>query len=227
MPVWELDEAIALSLGYDPGSVTREVVQASHFPKHERRRYEQRQELVKRASEVGHLPPPGMSSMPRVAPCQFLEWAKSNEIDYPVELEQSMNARGGALTDWHHENEKSKAVSARKDDVIAKLQAELNKMEQESEALRKEMTDQDANNRKLTEAERKVVRTIIITMAIKGYDYKLAEERSSVPNRIENEAAELGLKVDDGSVRSWLKKSAKLLPKAVAEEHAKPNSAKK
>jgi len=60
--------------------------------------------------------------------------------------------------------------------------------------------------------ERESVLKLIITMAIKGYTYRPNASRSDVPAEITNDAHEVGLSIDQDTVRKWLREASEVLP---------------
>jgi hypothetical protein len=58
--------------------------------------------------------------------------------------------------------------------------------------------------------EKRTLLKMVYTMAVRGYAYNAADKKSKVTSEIVNDAAELNLKIDDDTVRKWLKQSAEL-----------------
>jgi len=52
---------------------------------------------------------------------------------------------------------------------------------------------------------------LVATMAIKGYRYNPRDSKSAVPTEIIKDAADLGLSINEKTVREWLKNAASLL----------------
>lgn len=48
---------------------------------------------------------------------------------------------------------------------------------------------------------------LVAAMAIKGYSYKPTEAKSTIPSEIARDAEELGLSIDEKTVRKWLKEA--------------------
>jgi hypothetical protein len=186
---WTFEQATALSIHAEP-----EIVLSPECPESLRARYKLRLEVVNSHRFLaGRFPKTGC-----VAPSDFLSWAKTTGIDYPAALEKAVMARRGVITDWRLENEK--------------LSGEIASLRSENESLVAALEAKGNDDKELTEAERKSVRKIIITMAVKKYSYNPSESRGRVSGQIVNDASELALKIDDNTVRSWLVRSAKLLP---------------
>ena len=90
---WTLDEAIALSFGKDPEVVNWESIKSLIYVSKFAHQYSRVRDLALRAKEQHQIHDP-------VIPGVFLAWAKRNDIDFPTELEEQVNARGQQIADW-------------------------------------------------------------------------------------------------------------------------------
>ena len=118
MPIWSLDEAVALSLGKHPPTVNwesismqgeqflPEALMCSYLPKE----YARRRELVTRAEWAHELSDP-------VRPVDFLMWAKNIDMTVPTELQSEVASRV-PIADMRKELDTAKAR-------IAELESEL------------------------------------------------------------------------------------------------------
>ena len=196
MALWTVEEAIALSLGLDPASLPSQ-------DNLEKARYEERREIVNRANDAGLLSIDGHMGMARIQPDRFLSWAKSRRIDVPRKLLETVKAYGGRISYWPAE--------------IRRLNKELDalKVKNETSPDRKAKKVEAADDKPLNEAERRVVRTIIIAMAVSRYKFDPKAVRNSTAREIVSDVATLGIKraPDENTVRNWLSQSSKLLPK--------------
>ncbi len=92
---WTVDEANALALGRDPEIVTSEVMERHKNSSILGIHYHKLRILLQRE----------YPSRYNISPAEFLEWVKRNEIDIPVELEESVVKRTEAKKDWKKEYE--------------------------------------------------------------------------------------------------------------------------
>jgi hypothetical protein len=98
---WTIEEAIALSLGYDPNVVSSEKLKdydAAEVPFVAV--YAQRRDLILRGKE--------MQLTDRVVPHDFVAWARARGIPVPPELEERVRAISGTV-DWRARYEEAKA----------------------------------------------------------------------------------------------------------------------
>jgi hypothetical protein len=220
---WTLDEAVALSLGRAPEIVkwdtVKEYVRASPFAF----QYSRVRDLALRAKQWAQLYDP-------VLPGNFLAWAKRFDITYPPELEEQVAARGHAIQDWKTLHDQIKAqydeyTSRAKgaldvanatirelNDENENLRAERNALAGEIEHLRGKATNPEPEGRPLGTKERGSLLKLIIGMAIVCYRYDPRAARSSVPDAIAGELAQVGISISNDTVRKWLKMGVEFAP---------------
>jgi hypothetical protein len=68
--------------------------------------------------------------------------------------------------------------------------------------------------------ERESLLKMVIGMAMKGYSYDPSTARSDVPGQIVSDLAELGLKIDEGTVRKFLKQGRDLVESNIIEQES-------
>ncbi len=109
VPLWRLDEAIALSFGKNPFLVTWRGLEDDTETSAFAARFANLRHLVLRAKEAKHLTDP-------VSPDAYIAWAKANHVTLPPELEESVQAFSGEVPDWKalYEETKSQLASATK-----------------------------------------------------------------------------------------------------------------
>jgi hypothetical protein len=109
VPLWTLDEAVALSLGKNPFLVTWSAVEEYADTSSFAAGFANLRHLVLRAKEAQQLPE-------LVSPDAYIAWAKANSVLLPPELEESVQAFSGKVPDWKalFEETKSQLASATK-----------------------------------------------------------------------------------------------------------------
>ena len=219
---WVLDEAIALSFGKAPEVVSWQTVKGYVGISRFADQYAKLQDLALRATSWQQLYDP-------VLPGIFLAWAKRNEIEYPVELEKQLVARGHQIADWKTlfdgVQTQYNEFKAEHDAYAAEMQAlldnhkkQLDDLAAERDSLRGRVEELEqaaeqcqAKEKPLLTRERGTALKLIITMAKKGYGYNPQEIRSSKISEIVADLDLLGLSLDADTVRKWLQEAAELL----------------
>lgn len=215
---WTIDEAVALSFGRNPSVVNLESIKnifiysddiqeedggggayqfyESVMPKLSPFyvKYRGLYNLVMRASEVGLL------SLPLISPTKFIEWLKHIRFPVPQRLEAALRENGGNIDDWKTAFERlqrdSEAERAAAADEIAKLKAELENTLQQPE------TRQSEHPKAV-----KSMQKILLAVAVKKYHFK-TDKRNSAASNITSHIQELGMNLDEDTVRKILQKSA-------------------
>jgi hypothetical protein len=216
---WTLDEALALSFGKAPESVTWENVkpflQVSPFAF----QYGRRRDLALRALQWEQLFDP-------VLPSIFLAWAKRTDIPVPTELTAAVEARGVQIGDWKNLYEEAKRLwdecradlerhqnqwlelNEQKDALIKSLQERIATLEREASGV---ATTSDGG-KEIGPRERDSLLKLVIGMAVVGYRYEPKAERSTRVTEIASDLASVGIQLDADTVRKWLRVAAELLP---------------
>jgi len=213
---WTLDEAVALSFGKAPETVSWDQVNIFTKISSFANQYAKTRDLVLRARTMQQLSDP-------IIPGVFLAWAKRNDISYSVELEEMLVARGQQIADWKTGYDQIKAQFDthtkttekhldEKDGLIDKLTAEHDQLLVRLAEL-EELTDSSPEKEKpLLTKERESVLKLIIGMAIKGYNYNPNAARNEATKEIADDLAKLGIALDTDTVRKWVKEGVDILP---------------
>ena len=147
------------------------------------------------------------------------------EIDFPEEVSNLVEKRGGAVADWKYERDR---VSAQRDELLA-LARDANAMLGDRDKTTDELIQlisqlcakiaeleapslPDAPSRPLGAKERDSLLKLVIGMAVTGYKYDPGARKSFVPKEISQDLDRLGVGLDPNTVRKWLKAASELLP---------------
>jgi hypothetical protein len=204
---WSLDEATALSFSRAPEVVKWDKVKSLTRISPFAFKYERLRDLVLRAQGSQQLYDP-------VTPGFYIAWAKRNEISFPADLEAAVAARGVQIADWktYYDDLKKKY-----DEAVGLVDA-LNKRILRDQEIQNELRAHIAElkatptERGLLGKERESVLKLIIGMAVRGYTFDPAANRTKAISEITSDLAELGISLSDDTVRKWLKEAAELLP---------------
>ncbi|MFG1185020.1 hypothetical protein [Xanthobacter aminoxidans] len=191
MPLWTLEEAVALSLDRAPEVVkwsdVRGYVRSSPFAF----QFSRRREMVERAAVARDL------SFP-IRPLDFVQWARAHDIGLP----SALHAAPDPAEDW-------RAAHAAETEQQNATRAEMERLKAE--------IDNTSATKALSQRERSSCLKLIIGMAVKKYRYDPAAARGPAPSNIMNDLHELGIDIDVDTVRKWLKEAAEELPPSQTE----------
>jgi hypothetical protein len=187
MPLWTMDEAVALSLGRAPEKVTWSDVKGYVHYSPFAFQFSRRREMVERTAVARDL------SFP-VRPIDFVQWARAHDIGLPPALDAALPSADPA-EDW-------RAAHAAETEQHNATRAELERV---------------SADKALSQRERSSCLRLIIGMAVKKYRYDPAAARGPAPSNIMNDLHELGIDIDVDTVRKWLKEAAEELPTAKPE----------
>jgi hypothetical protein len=222
--LWSIDEATALLLERNPGSVNlgqvRPYERMSAFAK----KYCGLHELLRRAVEARQL---GQSN----PPARFVAWAKGNKIDIPKGLEDAVEDLGLQVADWRSLFEQAKKqleecrakqletvdwaktqigeASDKTQEVIAGYKDLLADRDGVIEELQAKMGQ---NTDSLGARERESLLKLIIGMAVKGYAHDPKASRSGTAAEISGDLERLGISLHVDTIRKYLQETADLLP---------------
>ncbi|MFZ1991710.1 MAG: hypothetical protein WAW96_18290 [Alphaproteobacteria bacterium] len=191
---WTLNESAALLAGLDPKTIGDQPAN---------KEFDQIRELIDRAVTMGDL-------LNHTRPTAVLSWAKLKRVTISPKLLKAVGHFGGTVEDFRHN--------------VRELQKEINSLQEDLARLEATAKTSAEETRPLTIPERRVVKTIILTLAVYGRDYRPG---GPIAPQIARDAERLGLTIDDGSIRSWLNEAAQLVPDEVWAALPKPKSAKK
>ena len=195
MDVWGLDEATALSFGKDPrvvdwGRIEFILSYTSPFAS----KYHDMRDIIKRSVLAKNLTDP-------IKPEIFIAWADKNGITFPDRLKEIIKMRSTESVDWRARYEDlTKSTGA----VIAEQETKISDLMQD---LEKALAEKPLKTR-----ERDTICKIILGMAIKGYAYDPQAKKNTAVSEIAGDIQQLGLSVDQDTIRKWLQEAIALLP---------------
>jgi hypothetical protein len=152
--------------------------------------YVQLQDRIRRAIDAGKLGE-------RITPAQYILWASDSGIELPEELKQAVEARNN-IPNW----------KALYDDLSGQYEAAS---KERDDARRKlvELQSTIASSREtLNSKERRSAQRLILGMAMRKYGYKPNSMRNDVAKLIYSDLNGLELKLDEDTIRKWLRESA-------------------
>lgn len=195
---WKAEEALALSFGKEPRDVDWDLVSKYHesispFVG----KYTERRELMLRAVAMRQL---FLTAEPRI----FVTWAETKGFAFPDALVSAVKARG-PLYDYKSAYEVALTLIAKKEEEISRLKA----AKAEIRATEKEDGGPNDGAASITTAALKM----LYAMAVAGFDYDPDAKRNTKALPAIREALSAQrLKVDDNTIRDWLKRSAEVRP---------------
>ncbi len=244
MPVWTLNEAIALSFGKNPDQVDWDLIEIYRKVSPIAQDFWNCRRLVLRYQATGQL-------SDRTYPTDYIEWAQLTETPIPVALVEAVSKRWHQTVNWRQFCYDQKAHY---DDQIGKwksafdaLHAERQELADDVDELRKAITERDNSISQLRECqhfleiahgeaesdnyirpdkplhtkERESLVKMAIGLAVGGYGYDPAQKRSPVINEIMDDMAEAGILLCVDTLRKFLRAGAEFLPSATAGERPK------
>jgi hypothetical protein len=200
---WTLDEAIALSLGKEPGEIDPNLL-LDHAHSHQfAKDYVRRRDLIVRAKNIKELSDP-------TRPHKFVDWANRHRIELPQELVQEVRD-DEPIVDWKAKLDVVASAlgttSNFVDEALSQLLRERDRLSSEIDRLSTQSRERGIRSR-----ERETMLKIIIGLAIGGYGYPPSGQRSPVPKELANDLEKLGIKVSDDTIRNLLNEARDLLP---------------
>jgi hypothetical protein len=179
LPLWTLDEAVALTLEKTPALVTwskiEEYAESSPFAAH----FATLRHFVLRAKEAQRLPE-------LVSPTDYIAWANANKVTLPSELKESVQAFSGEVPDWKALYEEEKLRNASTSDELERLKAA---------------------GKPLGRREQNTLYKMILGMAVATYEHESRKSRTATSRLIAQDLKTLKLSVDADTVRKWLQKA--------------------
>jgi hypothetical protein len=200
---WTLDEAIALSLGKEPGEIDPYLLLDHAHSQQFAKDYVRRRDLIVRAKNIKELSDP-------TRPHKFVDWANRHRIELPQELVQEVRD-SEPIVDWKAKLDVVASAlgttSNFVDEALSQLLRERDRLSSEIDRLSTQSRERGISSR-----ERETMLKIIIGLAIGGYGYPRSGQRSAVPKELANDLEELGIKVSDDTIRNLLNEARDLLP---------------
>ena len=186
LPLWHLEEAIALSLGMEPQRANWKKIAPLLGVSPVAKKYSRLRERVLRAEQAGELSNP-------ISPHTYIEWAQRNMIEVPKELVENVVARSGRILDYNS---------------VCDANAQLTQRVRELETA-------DATREKpLKTKERDSLLKLVIGMATAFYGYNPDELRSKCAGEVASELERVGISLNADTIRKYLKEGAEFLPPA-------------
>lgn len=188
---WTTDEAIALSLGVEPGFLPFHSIREL-FEQPISRAFSRCRDLVMRAVATGAL-------AECTPPIEFVIWAQRRDVPFPPELSDKVIRVASKV---HGEDVVRRALgpaSAEQTDTVedAPDALELPKL--------------------LGLRERDTFLTMLIAMAVEQYGYVPSAGKSDVPSRIVQDVSEIDLSLHVDTVRKKLQEATELLSRDVVK----------
>lgn len=241
VPVWSLDEAVALSFGKNPDQVDWESIDIYRDVSSIAQDFWNCRRIVHRYQAINRLSDP-------IYPRDFIEWAHQTETAIPIALVDAVSKRWHQAVDWRQYCYDQKVYY---DDQICQwksafeaLHAERQELADVVDGLTKAVAERDNSILQLRECqhfleiargeaesdncirpdkplhtkERESLQKIAIGLAIGGYRYNPAEKRSSVVTEMINDMAELGISLSADTLRKFLRAGADFLPSETDHE---------
>lgn len=227
MDTWTIDEITALSLGCDPSERSAPEGPGSGSEQSAHPERARRHQLILRAMESGTL-------ALKTPPAEFIHWAKKRAVELPPDLIECVRLYSKPFTPldavvermqisnrkFEFENSlgltqlrsslTARTEGAAIDGRIAELRQALRDRDGEIARLQSKLASRPAPA-DLSTRERDTCRKLIIGMAVKGYGFDPKALRSSTSKEIASDIHNLGLAIDEDTVRKWLHSSADLL----------------
>jgi hypothetical protein len=186
VPSWTPQEAVALTLGKDPEVVNSETLRLHLKFSPFREEYSWRLELVQRALDVGDLAEP-------IRPAGFLRWARTVQLHYPHELE--------LIAPVLNQIEEAQMQSS---EELDNLKAKLSEAEAKIHRLIKPFED-------LPPKSQASLLKLVLGMAIARFEYRTPPAQSGTAKLVSGLLKDLGLPLDEDTVREWLSLAAREL----------------
>jgi hypothetical protein len=204
---WTLEEAVALSLGKSPKSVSAKTMAPYASVSPVAGQYGRVLDLAKRAVWAKQLWDP-------VYPTLFLAWAKRMEIHVVPELIAAVEARGHQIADWKALFDQLKAnheaFVAAQGGLVATQRQTIEGLTERVRAL--EGAAAAAKAKPFSTRERETLLKVVIGMAVRGYAFDPKSVRSDRIPEIVADLALAGVPVGDDTVRKLVREGAELLP---------------
>jgi hypothetical protein len=193
---WELDEAVAISLGRDPRDVNWPIVEPYSGSSSHAYEYEKRWVTVMRAREQGLLLDP-------VAPADFIRWATSLGL-YCAVAEDELPcppAPGSepAPSRPPHSVEHSAAVPPK-----------TNSKRQDARRSEEELSNA-WEDRELNPQERRSLLTLLYGMSRHSYEYDPSKKKSSTVSLIQTALETNGVRLDRKTIKKYLEEADSLV----------------
>lgn len=186
---WLLHEALALSMGKDPGKPTWRKIMDQDADSPSGQMVKKRYQLMIRALTTKELRDAN-------SPVDFLLWAKRIELSYPPELEIVLEREFTRRINWK-----------------TRFDAEVAAHVQTKQAL------EETKGKALPLKERESLLKLVIGMAIGGYGFDPQAVRTPITAQISTDLLTNGVGLDEDTIRKYLQKAKLLLPQGETEQN--------
>ena len=213
---WNLDEAIALTLGKDPRQVEWPDLEAiTDYPTPPFvAKFTEIRELAKRAINYKELFDPAVPSF-------FLAWARRIDLEMPDQLILAVEKTGIRVGEWQdlyeellkRHNEMVKEANRKHDE----MSEEISKLTETARQLQSQL-DSKAASQGLEPRGRSSLLKLILVMAVKKYGYRPGNKNKATGgNResISSDTQKLGLKMDNETIRKYLNEASEAFSDAL------------
>lgn len=188
-PFWTVEEGVAFSLRRDPSKFRWKSLQQYSDSSSFAQEFKWRLEQARRAVEFGQL-------QDRNEPAHFMRWAINSNV---------------SLDDHVAGIELVRRIIRENDRLMTEYHSLTHPIS--LDFLDTELPAAKANrDTELGERERNSLLKIVIGMAIGGYAHQPKQSRSTTAKEIANDVESTGLRVDEDTVRKYLRQAAELLP---------------
>lgn len=222
---WTPEEAVAISFGKDPNVVNLQSLQPYAGNSLFVGSFHSQMQLIGRAIETGQL-------LHKNTPTFFLAWALRTGFHMHPRAIEAVEARGEQIADWKTEFDalagflESLVDQHGKTEVELRTQAE--QAQNELETLRDaasaileennelhaklgELSSDPVNQKPTPPKERESMLKMILAMAIKKYHFDPTKAKNSATAHIAGAVTQIGLRIDDDTVRKFLNEAKVLL----------------
>lgn len=240
---WTVDEMVGLSLGREPSLVKWIDIQKVKVESPFARRYADRREIINRAVAMGQLwketipwvflawaermrveVPAGLSEAVKSLGLQVRDWKSVSEaLQKTVDQLQKELTRKQAESITDLKDHTAFVAKMRNDhqELYDGLNGLLDRRTRDNEALTAKLQTLEAKRPRhsttLGQRERESLLRIIIGMAVKKYNFKRVALRNPATGRIASDLQEVGLPLDEDTIRKYLAEAKELLSDGLTE----------
>ncbi|TRL35043.1 hypothetical protein [Rhizobium straminoryzae] len=222
---WTPEEAVAISFGKDPNVVNLQSLQPYAGNSLFVGSFHSQMQLISRAVEAGQL-------LAKNTPAFFLAWALRTGFHMDPRAIEAVEARGEQIADWKTEFDTLAAflnsLVEQHGRTEVELRSQAEQAQNELETLREaafaileentelhaklaELSSDPANQKPTPPRERESMLKLILAMAMKKYQFDPTKLRNSATANIAGSVAQIGLKLDEDTVRKFLSEAKVLL----------------
>lgn len=208
MPLWTIDEAIALIKGRCPDIVKWQALRAFVAKSEFAYEFHRLRQLARGSWKAGILTNP-------IAPQQFLMWADNLGLDTPSALKKALQAM---------EQQAVLCLTSQKstDRGVSNISAPTfvtNSLEQQSPKLIEPLVD-SFEKQVFGAKERDSLIKLFYGLALRHYDYDPKDQRGKAPTLIQNDLDLLGIQLHKDTIRKFLRQGATLYASSIDPYHA-------